>query len=76
MVPVIKLEIDPLINFSEFDSRYLNLDDNHIRIWKQIKQKLKSGIKVDITFSFHNNHLGYESTDMIMKWMLEYPNIQ
>ncbi|CAD8102590.1 unnamed protein product [Paramecium primaurelia] len=76
MVPVIKLEIDPLIPFSEFDSRYLNLEDNLIKKWKSIKQKVKSGIKVDISFSFHHNHLGYESTDMIIKWMQEYPTIQ
>ncbi|CAK58454.1 unnamed protein product (macronuclear) [Paramecium tetraurelia] len=78
-VPIIKLEIDPQINIFEYEGR--NLDDQQIQLWKKLKQKLKSGIKVDISFNFNGNgnyptHIGSITTDLVKKWMEEYPSLQ
>ncbi|CAK88180.1 unnamed protein product (macronuclear) [Paramecium tetraurelia] len=78
-VPIIKLEIDPQINIFEYEGR--NLDEQQIQLWKRLKQKLKSGIKVDISFNFNGNgiystHLGSITTDLVKKWMEEYPSLQ
>ncbi|CAD8144476.1 unnamed protein product [Paramecium pentaurelia] len=78
-VPIIKLEIDPQINIFEYEGR--NLDEQQIQQWKKLKQKLKSGIKVDISFNFNGNaiystHIGSITTDLVKKWMEEYPSLQ
>ncbi|CAD8141718.1 unnamed protein product [Paramecium pentaurelia] len=78
-VPIIKLEIDPQINIFEYEGR--NLDEQQIQQWKKLKQKLKSGIKVDISFNFNGNaiystHLGSITTELVKKWMEEYPSLQ
>ncbi|CAD8059451.1 unnamed protein product [Paramecium sonneborni] len=78
-VPIIKLEIDPQINVFDYEGR--NLDEHQIQQWKKLKQKLKSGIKVDISFNFNGNgicstHLGSITTDLVKRWMEEYPSLQ
>ncbi|CAD8135405.1 unnamed protein product [Paramecium pentaurelia] len=79
VVPVIKLEIDPQVSQTEFEGR--NLNETDIHKWKKLKQKIKSCIKVDISFNFSGStydslHSGFITTNLVKQWMKEYPVIQ
>ena len=67
---MIKFEIDPLVAFDVYEhAPQLDMDDTLRKQWVEMKRRLHTDIKIDITFNSFcyqfNDHLGYVSTEMV-----------
>lgn len=79
-VPVVKLQIDPLISYLETKRRcdFQNVYDPNLLYYLDIKDRKKArNIKVDLTINLEEGVVcSSPSTEFMRTWLTQYPIIQ